>query len=507
LGNCNTTGFRLLDIIETPISTSSTSGTDTSSASWSDINDVVLFGGFHGGGAEFEAAADAYNDGNAVQTRLYPSSTNTINWTRDSTEDLTAVTLTTFVIEWGSEWTVQRINISGTNYGDGCNATGEYNAGSISSVVRDNTWVWGTGISTESGIGDSASGTIVTLGDGVTQNSSETSVSICGEYAATRNFDVYAMTHSSLTADYRFSADGNSTIVDLAVTVDSASNGYRFGWVTNGCAGSGTAHPRDRFWARYTADTTVTISRGYSGQNFPAWIEGIDFSGITYTTPTTFTQNTYRWYVDNDSADPTDPWSSSTGVDLAENTAVTYPPVQNDPPGVSQELRLRINFTVNGANLSAESKYFKVQYKKATDATCTTGDWYDVQNNGTGAEWDFAESGVTDGATISAKLSDTTSVRIEDYVKSKPSAVNPVPANIGENVEYDFHMVYGATASANTTYSFRMVETDSGGTTQTVFSSYTNCPTLTTEPILDNLMRHGKVYGEWGQKGGLYWAF
>ncbi|MBN2455787.1 MAG: hypothetical protein JXB29_04485, partial [Sedimentisphaerales bacterium] len=29
-----------------------------------------------------------------------------------------------------------------------------------------------------------------------------------------------------------------------------------------GCNGTGGAHPRSRFWARYTADTTVTISRG-----------------------------------------------------------------------------------------------------------------------------------------------------------------------------------------------------------------------------------------------------
>ena len=90
------------------------------------------------------------------------------------------------------------------------------------------------------------------------------------------------MTHADLAVDYRFKADGTN-VLDLEVTVDAATDNYRFGWVTNGCNGSGSAHPRDIFWGRYTADTTVTISHGYDGQDFPAWVEGVDFSGITFT--------------------------------------------------------------------------------------------------------------------------------------------------------------------------------------------------------------------------------
>lgn len=281
LGDCDTSGFQLLDIVETAVPSAGTSGTDISSVAWSDINQVVLLGGFRGGGAEYEAPA-GNADTNAVQTRLYPSATSTLNWARQSTESLLAVTMTTFVVEWGSEWTVQRANVAGTAYGDGCNATSEYVTASITSVARDNTFVWGTGISTNDGIGDSTSGTIITLGDGVNQNASETLVSYCGEYTSTKSLDVYTMTHSSLAVDYRFKADGDSTLQDLAITVDSATDGYRFAWITNGTNGSGSAHPRDIFWARYTGDTEVTLSHGYTGQAWPAWVEGVDFSGITY---------------------------------------------------------------------------------------------------------------------------------------------------------------------------------------------------------------------------------
>ena len=280
LKECTTNGFTTLDIVETSLGNAVTSGTDTSGTSWSDINDVVLFGGFWGGGAEFEADAADTVQGNAVQTRLYPSSTATINWVRESTESLLAATMTTYVVEWGSNWTVQHANVSGSNVGDGCDATGEYNTGSINSVVRDNTWVWGTGYATTNGIGDSFSGTLVTLGNGVAQNTNETLVSFCGEYASTKNADIYTMTHASLAVDYKFKADGNSADTDTAVSVDIATNGNRMAMVHNGCSGSGTAHPRDRFWARYTADNEVTVSRGYNGQDFPAWVQGVDFIGL-----------------------------------------------------------------------------------------------------------------------------------------------------------------------------------------------------------------------------------
>ena len=88
------------------------------------------------------------------------------------------------------------------------------------------------------------------------------------------------MTHASLAVDYKFKVDGNVNDTDTAVAVDIATDGTRMAMVHNGCNGSGTAHPRDRFWAKYTADNEVTVSRGYNGQDFPAWIQGIDFIGL-----------------------------------------------------------------------------------------------------------------------------------------------------------------------------------------------------------------------------------
>lgn len=216
-----------------------------------------------------------------------------------------------------------------------------------------------------------------------------------------------------------------------------------------------------------------------------------------------FTQNKYRWYVDNDSANPVDAWSSFTGVNLAENTPITVIPSQYDPPQVGsagQELRLRINLVVSGT-LNSDSKYFKLQYRTGSDSDCSTGSWTDVN---TGNAWIYASSSVSDGDNITEILSDTTSGKGEEYVKSRPSSLNHVSAADNDVIEYDFHVI-GNAATNLTRYLFRVVESDSAGTGTTVLSGYTNCAALTTKPGPGDLMRHGNVFGG-GLESGFTWA-
>ncbi|MEE9534834.1 MAG: HYR domain-containing protein, partial [Acidimicrobiia bacterium] len=270
--------------METTSATTSTSGTDTSGTTWSDINQVVLFGGPFGAGSNVQFADLTERSHPSAWTRWYPSGTDTINWARFDAEasGLQTTVHTVYVIEWGSEWNVQRAYVTGNVGGGGADFTTEYNTATITSVVRDNTWVWGTGYTQMNSIGEGAEGQLVTLGDGVTQNANETQVAVGSEYnLRSRDFDVYVMTHPNLAVDYRFKVDGDTAVFTFPVTVDSASAGSRMGWVTNGQNGTGDAHPRPIFSARYTADTIVTIERARQGQPFPAWVQGIDFSGVT----------------------------------------------------------------------------------------------------------------------------------------------------------------------------------------------------------------------------------
>ncbi|WP_411826914.1 hypothetical protein [Luteolibacter sp. AS25] len=271
-------GFSLVDLVSVDVT--GNSGTETVTA-WNNMNQVVLFGGYRGGGVNLVDTPTSGYDNASAHTRFYPSGSNIINWTRNSGgETLIDATATAFVVEWGSEWNVQHRLVTGSNGGNGADATGEYTTAAINSVSRDNTWVWGTGTRLDSGVGDGAEGCLVTLGNGVDQNATESTVSVGSEYTDTYWFDVYTMTHPDLKVDHRFKTDGNSGNADLALTVDSAPSGARFGWVYNGCNGTGDSVTRAKLWSNYTDDDEITIGRGNSGQNFPAWIQGIDFSGL-----------------------------------------------------------------------------------------------------------------------------------------------------------------------------------------------------------------------------------
>lgn len=207
----------------------------------------------------------------------------------------------------------------------------------------------------------------------------------------------------------------------------------------------------------------------------------------------TFTLNSYRWYVDSDAEDVTDPWGNPN---IAQDTAITITPVSNDPPNSSQELRLRVNFTVNTTDLPADDTAFKLQFKANASACTDATGWTEV---GASQAWEFATSSVGDGTILTmSRLSPISNV-LEEYKISSPTGNNPNSATTGEEIEYDFHIV-GTNISSATQYSLRVIESDN-----TVFDAYTNCPTLTTEPGTGDFMRHGASLTG-GTEHGFFWA-
>jgi uncharacterized repeat protein (TIGR01451 family) len=278
--DCNESGFQLLDVERVVHSGSNTNGSDTSGTDWADIDQVMLMGGYNGSGCTTTQTSTA--NSKVCHVRLFPSGNNTLEWTRNNVgTTLTSSTSTVMVLEWGGEWNIQRASATGTAGGNGANASNEYNTAPITTVDRANTWVWGTGHTTDQGIGDASEGTLITLGNGVDQNASESTVAIGQEYSDTKSYEVYTLSHPDLLVDYRFKTDGDSTSLSVDQTIDSANDSTaRMALVTNGCNGTGNAYPRPMFSARYISDTSIRLERRRSGQNFPAWIQGIDFSNI-----------------------------------------------------------------------------------------------------------------------------------------------------------------------------------------------------------------------------------
>lgn len=310
--NQDTAGFRLRDVVEVSIPALASSPQTTNVTvpnPWTTLAQVVPFGGWRGAG--LSTAANIADDWPTAGATFAVSGADTLTIVRSGeVGKVEAATFTVPIIEWGSEWDVQSVSVSGTASDDGADATSGYNTGSISSVVRDSTWVWGTvrttgcsGFSCNSAdFPQGVEGVLVTLGDGVNQNASETTVAVGKEVANQRDAVVYAMEHSGLAVDYRFKADGDAGAVDLDVTVDATAGtesydevanpavtaGPRLGVVTTGAQSGQTLGNRFQWglvtwWGRHEADATLGIRRGIgSGDSVtvPAWMQSVDFSGV-----------------------------------------------------------------------------------------------------------------------------------------------------------------------------------------------------------------------------------
>lgn len=284
LASCTTAGFRLLDVQRVTHLNAAIAGTDNSAVAWSDVSRVMLMGGFNGAGCD---TADNDNlDHKTCHARFNPSGATQINWTRDAGGvSLEAATSTVMVVQWGSEWTVQRRAITGGNNGNtGVDATDEYNTVAINPVSRRRTWVWGTGHTNSAGTGAASEGVVLTLGDGVNQLATESLIAAGVNYPNLNlAFDVYALTHPGLVAGHVFQPSaGTTNLFTSTVTLPEAGvASRRMALGYNSLEANANNYPRPMFSARYTAATTVQLERRRAGVAYAAWVQGIDFSGVT----------------------------------------------------------------------------------------------------------------------------------------------------------------------------------------------------------------------------------
>lgn len=325
LADCAANGFELIDAKRISHSGTSTSGVSVTSP-WTNASRVMVMGGVNGSGCSTSETSTGRYPTCHVLYRT--TGLNTINWERSpSTADLSNATSTAMVVQWGSEWGVQRVDVSGNSGGNGADNASEYDTAVINPVARDNTWVWGSGYTDDDGIGDGAEGSLITLGDGeASQNESESLISVGQEYTDQKNYSVYALTHGSLAVDYRFKSDGNSGDLIYTATVDTAEDATsRMALVSNGQNGTGTAYPRPIFAARYSSSNQVELSRRRSGQNWPAWVQGIDFSAIQVSEADTTPPSTISNLSASNSTESTVllRWTAP-GDDGATGTATSY---------------------------------------------------------------------------------------------------------------------------------------------------------------------------------------
>ncbi len=305
LGDATTSGFRLLDVVEVTFPALATTASGTASPGWTDIGQVGVYGGIRGGGVATTTGSRANH--RTAWIRAFPSGASTIDLTREDNGGGSlggTTTWTGYVVEWGSHWSIQRVTVGGVAGGQGADNTTEYLTAAINPVARAGTFVLAYGHTADDGLGDGWEGQIWTLGDGVNQNATESTVALGSEYGAAsdgRTAEVYVHTHADLAVDHVFGTDGGTGIptgsltgtrpIDAALTTETYDNssssvrttsGQRFAVASNTSNGTGTAYPRPMVWVRPTSSTTATWTRSRSGQPGALWLQSIDFGAILH---------------------------------------------------------------------------------------------------------------------------------------------------------------------------------------------------------------------------------
>ncbi|MDP2856288.1 MAG: hypothetical protein Q8N90_04245, partial [bacterium] len=307
-----------------------------------------------------------------------------------------------------------------------------------------------------------------------------------------------AVPNGAFITGYRFAARyrSNSTFMTVrSGTFDYAGlTGTTGGWYETGTTNALTTYTYTEGWHHATDNNVEDFTANYQ-KKFNMRLRttastlgdqatiGLDFIFISarWAGSPNLLQNYYRWYVNEDNITPADPWPVG-GTNLGENTAIG---ASDSPPGVGSVLRLRMSLVVQGQDLGASSKDFKLQYATSTNCVSVPWDqWSDVVTvaSCSGPDiWCGSDNPTpNDGDTLpSTKLS--VSDVAETYEESNPSALNPNSATIGQDIEYDW-VIKNNNAPIETSYCFRMAKSDGDP-----LSAYNNYPKLGTGVTTINL--------------------
>ncbi|QQS60085.1 hypothetical protein IPN41_03075 [Candidatus Falkowbacteria bacterium] len=224
------------------------------------------------------------------------------------------------------------------------------------------------------------------------------------------------------------------------------------------------------------ATTNNSINQWDFAMIAPQWIE----------TKPVYSQSAFRFF---NNADSTDVGSALAGQDVNATLGTT-----------GADFRLRMLIHLDNDDLRISQKNFKLQYVGKGSGTCsspsggTPSSYTDVTGSTLIA---YSDNGTpTDGAALTTNANDPTHgsdlVRQQTYVEANNFTNSQKIINSGQDGLWDFSLIDNS-SPVNTTYCFRIVESDG-----TVFSNYVY-PEITTTPgfismtIDDNTVGFGSL--------------
>lgn len=259
----------------------------------------------------------------------------------------------------------------------------------------------------------------------------------------------------------------------IGKTLDSLSNSSIF--VNNRSTGGGQAFPRPILGATIVSTTDYELWSSDTGQTKDFRTEIVEWPTVELA----IRQNHYRFYVDNDALDPTDPWPAGAS-DLGEDTSIT---ITDQPLGEGDAVRIRMTLVISNSTFPASTKAFKLQYglrNSSCSAVSVDSSWIDVGAAGSGIIWRGYDGSPADGTALSGDppTGGDLNISVADvagtYEEENDSVVNPFAVSAGEDVEYDWVIEHNG-ATEKSEYCFRAVESD-----DTELAGYNFYPTVRT---------------------------
>lgn len=327
----DTAGFRLRGVehvvhADWPNTTEQTGAHACVYASWVDPSRLVPFGGPRGGGTSTSGGTGT-NDAPTLGLRWYPSGTGTLNWARKSTSTsvVEAAESTVYMVEWGSEWDVQRVAVSG-NTGGSYVTPAYYTTGALTrSVDPLASWVWFTGWAEGVGGGDSWRALAATIGTGGTPPTSASTVAVTiGVYPTNWSTDVYVMSHPLLTAQWDLKPYGyDSSAYEMTVDApdgwerrraasdfpfSKSTEGGRFGAFFGGGGGTYSFINEAAKGCLPTASDTMTVytSDQSIAYAWAGWLHTVDFGLVIVATESEPVFRVTQVYIDDSNTTPLD---------------------------------------------------------------------------------------------------------------------------------------------------------------------------------------------------------
>jgi hypothetical protein len=311
----STSGFKLAGTMNLALGSFAGPGTqqiDFGTAIGS-ILQVTPIGGLWGGGIDTTAAATDRHP--TVLTRLTWSGT-TLRVRRwgGAPNLLEAANLSVFLVQWGSDWTIQRADIvTGAPVGGpDLDSAGEFTTAAITPVLRARSWLFTSG-GISPGTSPGAQFVMTTLGTGVSTSATESTVA-AGAWTGT-NFEVtaFVLTHAKLSSQWSRIASDNTMAAQLVVgRTPRVTEGYRSGTTVQMASGaravvvtSATEDPgagqyaESLLWPAITSSLQLVVSRrdDNAATDVTAWVQEVDFGFIQLSSSPSSTPGPQQYLI------------------------------------------------------------------------------------------------------------------------------------------------------------------------------------------------------------------